>query len=72
MQSSKETGIRGKSEDKGLVEEVIVGAVGAIGAAEDGEAAVDEGVTEKFNILEPDVEIDVGRKNAGAPNCLTN
>ena len=58
--NSKDTGIRGKSEeldeeDKGLVE----GAVGAIGAAEDGEAAVDEGVTEAFNIPEPEVEIEL-------------
>ena len=64
-QSSKDTGIRGKSEeldeeDKGLVEEeVVVGAIGAIGAAEDGEAAVDEGVTEAFNIPEPEVEIEL-------------
>ena len=58
-QSSKDTGIRGKSEeldeeDKGLVEEEVV-----VGAAEDGEAAVDEGVTEAFNIPEPDVEIEL-------------
>ena len=64
-QSSKDTGIREKSEeldeeDKGLVEEeVVVGAVGAIGAAEDGEAAVDEGVTEAFSIPEPEVEIEL-------------